>query len=107
MKEGPSRKKKLLSKLERLRIRDDIARFLRESPLKEVEESQVGNHVYSGSGRVRIGTSYAAFTVRIRMVGGSTMMYFRAPSAGISVACTFEPRGAAAAVRKAVRDSVN
>jgi hypothetical protein len=89
MKQKTARKAK--SKLLRLEIRDDIASFLRESPLYDMVETQVGNHIYSGSGKLKVGNTFAPVTLRIRVVNDDTMLYLSAPSVHISIACSFGP----------------
>jgi hypothetical protein len=102
-----ARTPKLRSKLERLRIRDDIADFLRKAPLRDMVEDQVGNHVYSGKGKIRIGNSYVPVIVRVRMAGGEFIMILKAPSIGVTVKCPFEPKEAARAVSEAVQNNLN
>jgi len=98
---------KLRSKLERLRIRDDIADFLRRAPLIEMVENQVGNHIYSGRGKIRIGNSYTPVVVRVRMVREEVIVVLLAPEAGVNIRCPFEPKEAAKMVSKVMEDSLN
>ena len=104
MKNSP---RKLISKLLRLNLRDSIAQFLRTAPLSEMIETQVGNHIYSGKGKLKVGGSLANVTMRIRIVDGITTLYLNSPSVGIEIECPFEPKTACVAVKTAVKAVLN
>lgn len=98
---------KIRSKLMRLKIRDDIADFLRKAPLIDMEENQVGNHIYSGTGIIRLGNRHAEAIIRVRMVGNKTVLYFKVPRAGIHIRCPFKPREAAELIRREITKNLN
>lgn len=56
---------KLVSKLFRQRLAKDLKACLEALPLEGLRESQVGNHVYMGRGKVRVGAS--AYPVQVRV----------------------------------------
>jgi len=88
-------------------MRDDIADFLKRIPLKDMKESQVGNYIYSGKGKLYVGTVYRPVTIYIRLSKGETVMSLSAPTAGILVKCPFEPGPASKTIREAIKKSLN
>lgn len=98
---------KLKSKLERLKIRDSIESFLREIPLKGMEESQLGSYVYSGKGKMYVGSRFVPVKIYIKMADGDIVVTVSSPSAGILVECPFEPLEAAELVRREIKKSFN
>lgn len=106
MKENMS-KAKLKSKLERLKIRDDIAEFLKKLPIKDMKESQIGNHIYSGAGKIRVGAFYKPTTLRIRIVDDDIIVLISIPSDNVLIKCPFEPGESARTVLEALRKIMN
>lgn len=96
---------KLISKYHRLRMSDDIRGLLKQLPVRRMQESQVGNHVYQGAGEIKVGTSYIPVSLRIRIVRGRPTVFLNADRAGIAVTCPFE--GADKAVKEAIRKSLS
>lgn len=90
----------MVSKFFRLKLRDRLERCLQTLPVEDLEEDQVGDFVYSGSGRMVVGTSYAPTRVRVRMVDDVPTLYVKVPSRGISIALPLEGEGTAEAVRR-------
>lgn len=107
MKENQKRRSKLRSKLERLKIRDNIAIFLRKMPLKDFEENQVGNHIYSGKGKLRVGSRYTPVVIRIRMIEEEIRVIVLSLTAGIRISCPFEPIRAAEFIRQEIKKGFN
>ena len=106
MKEKMPRSK-LKSKLERLKIRDDIAEFLKKLPLKDMKESQIGNHVYSAAGKIRVGTSYKPTVMRIRIVDEEIIVFISIPSDNVLIRCPFEPGESAKTVLESLKKALN
>ena len=93
---------KIISKYYRLRYSDGIRKVVEGLPIKNLEETQVGNFVYSGVGEILVGSSHFPATVRIRLEDGVPTVSVTAPGAGISVACPFD----AEAIRRAVKEAI-
>lgn len=106
MKENMSREK-LRSKLERLKIRDSIADFLKGLPLKDIEESQVGNHIYSAVGKIRVGAFYKPVAVKIRIVDDDIIVLISIPSDSVLIRCPFEPGESARTVLESLKKILN
>jgi len=98
---------KLKSKLERLKIRDDIESFLKKLPLKDMEESQIGDYIYSGKGKMYVGSRSIPVKIRIKIMDGGIVVTVSSPLAGILVKCPFEPVEAAKSVRQEIKKSFN
>lgn len=99
--------KKVISKYYRLKMTDRLQTVIRDLPIRGMRENQVGNHVYSGIGEMKVGAGYFPVTVHVRIVHGTPRVYISAPGAGIEVSCPFDKNGTGEAVKEAIRKSLN
>jgi hypothetical protein len=81
---------KVFSKYYRIRMSEQIHNLVEALPLKGMKETQVGNHVYSGSGFLCVGETKYPVTLRIRLVDGSAIVHMTSPSLLLNVTCSFE-----------------
>ena len=102
---------KMISKLCRLRLTNELEEMIRELPVKGLEETQVGNHVYMGRGMIRVGTQDYPVQLRVWIDGDTMRAAVRAKRAGLEV---YEVLGGPRdilelpeAVREAVRKCLN
>ena len=98
----PRKVPKVVSKLCRLRLTDEIGRVIRQLPVRGLEETQVGNHVYMGTGKIRIGSLDYDAKVRIWIDDGRMMAAVKALGAGLNVsaAMTELPEAVQVAARR-------
>ncbi len=62
---GSDRNGKVVSKYHRLRLTDDIRKHIHGLPVVDLEETQVGNHVYMANGRICLGLEQSGVKIRI------------------------------------------
>lgn len=67
---------------------DDIRTFIQSLPVKQVKETQVGDHIYLGYGRIRWGLSYVPVQIRIWLHENEIMASVKTKENG-SVICPF------------------
>lgn len=99
--------KKLVSKFHRIALSERLRSVLLSLPVQDLVESQVGNYIYSGNGKLTIGNTSIPAVIRVKMVDGETSLHIRAPSAGINIACALSIDAANQAVQRAIVRSLN
>ena len=98
---------KVISKYYRLQLTDGLRELVQKLPISGLEETQVGDHVYSAAGTITVGGRQFPATVRVRLVSGAPRVYIRSSEAGIAVTCPFEAEAAGKAVEAAIARSLN
>lgn len=102
---------KVVSKLHRLELTDDLRKMLMRLPVKGLVETQVGNHVYLADGELMIGSRYFPVRIRVWTDGDELKARVKAPKAGLDVQLTYETEedreAFPAAVRKAAEKCLN
>ncbi len=98
---------KAISKLLRLKMSGELGDMIRKLPLQDMVETQVGDHIYSGNGRMNVGSSSIPVTIRVREVLGSPRFFLEAPKVGMSVECPFEIDRVIADVWTAIQKTSN
>jgi len=58
-------KQRLASKLFRIKYSEEIRAFVESLPIDELTETQIGNYVYCGHGKITTGINQIPVTVRI------------------------------------------
>lgn len=99
--------RKLVSKFHRIALSEHLRSVLLSLPIQDLEESQVGNYIYSGNGKLTFGNTSTPATIRVKMVDGETSLHIRAPSVGINIACALSIDAAKQAVHRAMVRSLN
>lgn len=109
--QGANMTQKVVSKLIRIQIGDEIRGFLKGVPFVSLKESQVGNHVYWAAGKLKLGSSSDGVTVRIWIEEEQIQLCVRTEKAGIEVKVPFgnkkERKEAAKAVIAAIQKTFN
>jgi hypothetical protein len=80
---------KMVSKLYRLELTDDLRRVLMRLPVRKLVETQVGNHVYMANGEIMVGPRYYPVRIRVWTDGSELMASVTAPRAGLEVELPF------------------
>jgi hypothetical protein len=93
---------KVISKFYRLKLADELRRFLDALPVRNVHESQTGDNIYMANGELRVGATYYPVGIRVWLKGIRVVAQISAPKAGVTVfADPFDPFGTAEMVRVA------
>ena len=66
---------KAILKLIRIQMTDEIKSLLQSLPICDFEESQVGNHIYYGKGKIRLGTKLADSRIVIYRKNSKIMVH--------------------------------
>lgn len=82
--------KKVISKCLRLRLTSELKETIRSLPISDFQETQVGNHIYMGNGKVRIGTRKYPAEVRVWLHDGQILARLKSKKAGLEVVAPFE-----------------
>ncbi len=99
--------RKIISKFYRIRISNDLHEMINDLPVRNFRENQIGNHVYSGVGEMRVGSSYFPATIRVRLVEGIPIVFVRVPHAGISTDCPLKSKTTGQIVKQAILNTFN
>lgn len=98
--------KKLLSKFWRLKAAEELGRVIRALPVRDLEESQVGAYVYSGTGKLDVDGRTVGVTLRASMTPGGIRMTVRSGD-GLRAEFPLDAGEAERAVLDAVRRMAN
>jgi len=80
---------KVVSKYLRLRMTDELREMIKKIPeVESLEETQAGNHIYLGNGKIRTRSGRSWVRVRVWMKGEEIWASVRS-RAGLSVAAPF------------------
>jgi len=94
---------KLISKFYRLKIADELRKFIEGLPVREVHETQMGDSIYIGRGELCVGHTYYPVGIRVWFRHDQIVAQVIAPQASISIyAEPFDPFGTAELVRAAI-----
>lgn len=95
-------RRKIISKLYRLKMTSDLRRFIDSIPVRNVRESQMGNNIYMANGEIRVGHTYHPVGIRIWFQEDKIVAQVSAPAADILVFVeSFDADQTAEIVRKA------
>lgn len=95
--------KKLVSKLCRLQLADELERIIRVLPFTRLDETQVGAYVYAGNGTISIGLRSVPATLRASIIDGEPRMVLESRQSGIRAEFPLDEGAARRAVNEAVR----
>lgn len=102
---------KVVSKLYRIQLTDDLKEMIQNLPVRRLEETQEGNHVYMGMGEVKVGGRHYPVQIRVWSEGGSLLAMVAAPGVGLELRGPFETpeqrQGFPTAVRRAMSLCLN
>lgn len=106
------KKRRILSKLLRLKLTDEIRELVSLLPTKNLRESHTENYVYYAIGEIKIGTKYYPVKIRIQLQSENCItVSVKSEKAGLSVVYPFnEPpvnRQAARKINEAVQNFWN
>lgn len=106
-----NRMSKVVSKLYRIQLTDDLREMIQKLPVRGLKETQEGDYVYAGSGEVEVGSFHYPVWIRVRSEDGGLTAVIEAPKAYLELQAPFgtkeERRDFPKAVRKAVSDCLN
>jgi hypothetical protein len=80
---------KIVSKYYRIKMSDEIRHFLKQLPIRNMVESQVGNHIYMGNGELQIGSEYVKMCLKIRLVQKKPVVSISTIN-GMNMTCHFQ-----------------
>lgn len=103
----PRENLKILSKIKRMRDSETIKEIILSLPFAELEESQTGNFVYSGSGRIRINSRLYQASLHISLAKKTSMVRVIVPRAGIWMECGFDVEEVRREFNTAVKKAMN
>ena len=96
---------KMVSKLHRLELTDDLRKMLMGLPVRKLVETQVGNHVYLADGEIMVGSRYFPVRIRVWTDGDGLRARVKALRAGLDVELPFETEGDRKAFPAAVQEA--
>jgi hypothetical protein len=79
---------KVIQKFHRIQLSDNIRGFIQSLPIKDVEETQIGNHIYLGYGQIEWGTSFIPVEIHIELNDNGMFTYIKTTKTG-SIICPF------------------
>jgi len=83
---------KVVSKFYRLKMTDEIRSLITALPVKNLRETQVGNHVYYAKGQIKIGVGYYPGRIRIWLWNKNISVSVKSEEAGFGVIFPFNSR---------------
>lgn len=98
---------KILSKIKRMRDSEKIKEVILSLPFAELKESQVGNFVYSGSGKMKINSRLHLVVFRVKLSRKIASVQIIVPKLGILVNCGFDKDEVVREFNEAVRKALN
>ncbi len=98
---------RVVSKFYRIKWTDQLKEMIQSAPITDLEENQVGNHVYSGKGYLQIGSQRHKVTIRVRISKGDVRFYLECPKANISIDEPFDPKTNGSSIRDKIRKMLN
>lgn len=105
-----NRRDKIKSKYFRLELSDDLKKVMEvlvEGGIEDLVETQVGNHIYSGQGKLEINGEMASVNVRVWMMNERPLLVITAPGKNLKVVSPLDPDEAYGRLRKAREKLLN
>lgn len=81
---------KVVSKLHRLELTDDLRKMLMRLPVRGLVETQIGNHIYLADGELMVGSRYFPVRIRVWKNREGLQAQVKAPKAALDVQLPFE-----------------
>jgi hypothetical protein len=102
---------KILSKLYRLKLTDQIRTLIMALPAENLRETQVGNHVYYAKGQFKIGFKLYQGKIRIWLWNRNISVSVKSEEIGFQIICPFnneqEQARASRVINAALRKHLN
>jgi hypothetical protein len=98
---------RVVSKFYRIKWTDQLKEMIRNTQITDLEENQIGNHVYSGKGYLQVGSQSHEVTIRVRISKGDVRFHLECPKENISINEPFNPKTNGKTVGERVRKILN
>jgi hypothetical protein len=85
---------------------DEIRNLLMALPVKDLQETQAGNHVYFAKGQVKIGSRYYPGVVRIWLSGENISVSVKSRKAGFNVIFPFNSEAEQARAPRVIGEAI-
>jgi hypothetical protein len=105
-----NRRNKIHSKYFRLELSDDLRKVIKilvDGGIQELTETQIGNHIYSGHGKIEIDGKLTPVTVRVQMIDERPLLAITAPGKSFKVFSPLNPSEAQERLRRAKEKLLN
>jgi hypothetical protein len=80
---------KVLSKFYRLKLTDQIRDLITALPTENLQETQVGNHVYYAKGQFKVGSQSYPGRIRIWLWNRNISISVKSEEIGFNIVCPF------------------
>jgi len=97
---------KVMSKFYRLKMTDAIRSLIMALPVRDLEETQAGNHVYFAKGQVKIGSKYYPGDIRIWLLGRNISVSVKSRQAGFNVVFPFNSEAEQARAPRVINEAI-